>query len=119
MLTPRSSFMVGCLLLASLLTSALLQAADEGSLPDLGIPAANTATAQPNINAQGAGFNYNDNIDGKLISINPQYTKQNGVAVGGSLASPISKNMAVGILLTAGSDKNEWLLNTGFDLTSN
>ena len=119
MLTPRSSFVVGCFLLTSILTPALLQAADEGSLPDLGTPAANTATAQPNIDAQGAGFNYNDNIDGKLISINPQYTKQNGVAVGGSLASPISKNMAVGILLTAGSDKNEWLLNTGFDLTSN
>ena len=113
------------LLLGSLLLSALAlppvfaQSTDEITLPDLGTPAANTGSVQPNINAQGAGFNYRDNIDGKLISINPQYNQQNGVAVGGSLASPIAKNMAVGILLTAGSDKNEWLLNTGFDLTSN
>ena len=124
-LTPRPPFVAGLLLLGSLLLSALAlppvfaQSTDEITLPDLGTPAANTGSVQPNINAQGAGFNYRDNIDGKLISINPQYNQQNGVAVGGSLASPIAKNMAVGILLTAGSDKNEWLLNTGFDLTSN
>ena len=116
-----SSTRLTAALLFALLSLVIAQSpADEANaLPDLGAPAANTGTVQPNINAQGAGFNYRDNIDGKLISINPQYNKQNGVAVGGSLASPISNNMAVGILLTAGSDKNEWLLNTGFDLTSN
>ena len=116
-----SSTRLTAALLFALLSLVIAQSpADEANvLPDLGTPAANTGSVQPNINAQGAGFNYRDNIDGKLISINPQYNKQNGVAVGGSLASPISKNMAVGILLTAGSDKNEWLLNTGFDLTSN
>jgi hypothetical protein len=95
------------------------QSADEITLPDLGTPAANAGVVQPNINAQGAGLTYRDNINGKLLSITPQYNQQGGAAIGGSLASPISKNMAVGILLTAGSDKNEWLLNTGFDLTSN
>ena len=116
-----SSTRLTATLLFALLSLVIAQSsADEANaLPDLGTPAANTASVQPNVNAQGAGFNYHDNIDGKLISINPQYNKQNGVAVGGSLASPLSKNMAVGILLTAGSDKNEWLLNTGFDLTSN
>ena len=116
-----SSTRLTAALLFALLSLVISQSpADESNaLPDLGAPAAKTGSVQPNINAQGAGFNYRDNIDGKLISINPQYNKQNGVAVGGSLASPISKNMAVGILLTAGSDKNEWLLNTGFDLTSN
>ncbi len=89
------------------------------TLPELGTPAANSASVQPNINAQGAGFNYRDKINGKLISINPQYTEQGGAAIGGSFSTPIAKNMAVGILLTVGSDKNEWLLNTGFDLTSN
>jgi len=95
--------------------------ADEKNiLPDLGgAPAANTASVQPNINGQGAGFNYLDTIDGKLININSQYTKKNGVAVGCSLASTLSKNIAAGILLTAGSDKNEWLLNAGFDLSHN
>ena len=116
-----SSTRLTAALLFALLSLVIAQSpADEANvLPDLGTPAANTGSVQPNINAQGAGFNYRDNINGKLISINPQYNKQNGVAVGGSLASPISNNMAVGILLTAGSDKNEWLLNTGFDLTSN
>jgi hypothetical protein len=116
-----SSTRLTAALLFALLSLVIAQSpADEANaLPDLGTPAVNTCSLQPNINAQGAGFNYRDNIDGKLISINPQYNKQNGVAVGGSLASPISNNMAVGILLTAGSDKNEWLLNTGFDLTSN
>ena len=89
------------------------------TLPDLGTPAANTGSVQPSINAQGAGFNYHDNIDGKLISINPKYNEQGGASIGGSFSTPVAKNMAVGILLTAGSDKNEWLLNTGFDLTSN
>jgi hypothetical protein len=115
-----SSRILTALLFASLaLVIAQSPANETNALPDLGTPAANTGSVQPNINAQGAGFNYRDNINGKLISINPQYNQQNGVAVGGSLASPISNNMAVGILLTAGSDKNEWLLNTGFDLTSN
>src|SRR5450830_1803164 len=123
-LTPRPFYIAGSLLLGSLLLSALVlphvaQSADETTLPDLGTPAANTGVVQPNINAQGAGFSYRDNINGKLLSITPQYNQQGGAAIGGSLASPVSKNMAVGILLTAGSDKNEWLLNTGFDLTSN
>ena len=120
-LRALSSTRLTAALLFALLSLVIAQSpADEANaLPDLGTPAANTGSVQPNINAQGAGFNYRDNIDGKLISINPQYNQQNGVAVGGSLASPIAKNMAVGILLTAGSDKNEWLLNTGFDLTSN
>ena len=120
-LRALSSSRLTAALLFALLSLVIAQSpADEANaLPDLGTPAANTGSVQPNINAQGAGFNYRDNIDGKLISINPQYNQQNGVAVGGSLASPIAKNMAVGILLTAGSDKNEWLLNTGFDLTSN
>ena len=115
-----STRLTGALLFALLSLVIAQSPADEANaLPDLGTPAATTGSVQPSINAQGAGFNYRDNIDGKLISINPQYNQQNGVAVGGSLASPLSKNMAVGILLTAGSDKNEWLLNTGFDLTSN
>ncbi|MDO9232444.1 MAG: DUF1566 domain-containing protein [Methylotenera sp.] len=122
-LTPRSPFIAGLLLLVSLLLSVsslgFAQSAEAPSLPDLGTPAANTGSVQPNINAQGAGFNYRDNIGGKLISITPQYNQQNGTSIGGSLAGALSKNMAVGVLLSVGSDRNEWLLNTGFDLTSN
>ena len=83
------------------------------ALPELGAPEANTAVLQPNINAQGADLSYRDNINGKLISISPQYNRQNGVAIGGSLASPLGKNMAAGILLMAGDHRNEWLLNAG------
>jgi hypothetical protein len=89
------------------------------ALPDLGSPAANTGSVQPNMSAQGAGFTYHDNIDGKQIILTPQYNQQNGTSIGGSLAGALSKNMAVGVLLSVGSDRNEWLLNTGFDLTSN
>ena len=32
------------------------------ALPDLGSPAANTGSVQPNMSAQGAGFTYHDNI---------------------------------------------------------
>ena len=120
-LTPRPPFIAGLLLLGSLLLSALAlppvfaQSKDEITLPDLGTPAANTGSVQPNINAQGGGFNYRDNINGKLISITPQYNEQNGTSLGGSLAGALTKNMAVGVLLSVGSDRNEWLLNTGFD----
>jgi hypothetical protein len=124
-LTPRPTFIAGLLLLGSLLLSALAlppvfaQSKDEITLSDLGTPAANTGSVQPNMSAQGAGFTYHGNIDGKQITLTPQYNQQNGTSVGGSLAGALTKNMAVGILLTAGSEKNEWLLNTGFDLTSN
>jgi hypothetical protein len=124
-LTPRPPFISGLLLLGSLLLSALAlppvfaQSKDEITLPDLGTPAANTGSVQPNMSAQGAGFTYHDNIDGKQITLTPQYNQQNGTSVGGSLAGALTKNMAVGVLLSAGSDRNEWLLNTGFDLTSN
>jgi hypothetical protein len=121
-LQSLSSAHLTAALLFTLLSLVITQvlAGEVNTLPDLGgAPTDNTVSMQPNINGQGAGFNYRDTIDGKLISINPQYTKQNGITVGGSLASPLSKSMAVGILLTAGSDKNEWLLNAGFDLSNN
>jgi hypothetical protein len=102
------------------LSSVSAQITNEANtLPDLGAPAANTGSVEPNMSAQGAGINYRDNINGKLISITPQYNEQNGTSIGVSLAGALTKNMAVGILLSGGSDRNEWLLNTGFDLTSN
>ena len=117
-LTLRPRFMAG-LLLALLLSPVSAQTPDANNLPDLGASEDNFASFWPNVSEQGAGFAYRDNIDGKLLSINPQYTRQIGAAIGGSLAGPLSKSMAVGVLLTGGTDKNEWLLNTGFDLTSN
>ena len=114
------SYLALLLLLGSLSNLSGVGATDAvNALPDLGSPAANTGSVQPNINAQGGGFNYRDNINGKLISITPQYNEQNGTSLGGSLAGALTKNMAVGVLLSVGSDRNEWLLNTGFDLTSN
>ena len=108
------------LLIGSLFYLGVVGADDTtNTLPDLGRPAANTGSVQPSMSAQGAGFTYHDNIDGKQIILTPQYNQQNGTSIGGSLAGALSKNMAVGVLLSVGSDKNEWLLNTGFDLTSN
>ncbi len=109
--------MLGSLFLSALVLPSVAQSTD--TLPDLGEPTANSGSVQPNVSAQGAGFNFHNRIDGKQITLTPQYSKQNGSAIGGSLASPVSTNMAVGVLFTVGSDKNEWLLNTGFDLTSN
>ena len=94
------------------------QSTDKNILPDLGTPEANTASIQPNLNAQGAGFNYRDNINGKILSVSPQYNRQNGAAIGGSFASPLGENMAAGILLMAGEDRNEWLINAGIDFNS-
>ncbi len=85
--------------------------ADEPSLPDLGEPAANSAAVQPNVSAQGAGFTYHDNSNGKRITINPQYTQENEATIGGSFAGPLTSHTAVGVLLSVGSDKSEWLLN--------
>lgn len=102
----------------TLSSSVFAQSIDKIILPDLGTPEAKTASIQPNLNAQGAGFNYRDNIDGKIISVSPQYNRLNGAAIGGSLASPFGKNMATGILLMSGKDGNEWLLNAGVDFNS-
>ncbi len=114
------SYLALLLLLGSLSNLSGVGATDAvNALPDLGSPAANTGSVQPNMSAQGAGFTYHDNIDGKQITLTPQYNQQNGTSIGGSLAGSLTKNMAVGVLLSVGSDRNEWLLNTGFDLTSN
>ncbi len=119
---PKSNKPLLAGLLALLLFSlsfGFALSADETSLPDLGEPSVNSASVQPNISAQGAGFTYQDNSNGKRITLTPQYTQENGTAIGGSFAGPLAKHMAVGVLLSVGSDKNEWLLNTGFDLSSN
>ena len=101
-----------------LMTSVFAQATDKNSLPDLGSPSGSSASIQPNVNADSAGFSYRDNINGKLLSINPQYNRQNGAALGGSLASPLGENIAAGILLMAGEDRNEWLVNVGANLNN-
>lgn len=93
------------------------QEVNQSSLPDLGEPTAQTASVTPNINEQGAGLSYHDNINGTLLSISPQYNRQNGAALGGSVATPLGRNMAGGILLMAGEDRNEWLINLGLDLS--
>ncbi len=85
-------------------------------LPDLGAPVDHT-TLQPNIDAQGAGLTYHDTIDNKQFSLVPQYTKLNGMVVNSSVAVPLSEDMAMGFLLTAGSTKNEWLINTGLNMS--
>lgn len=85
-------------------------------LPDLGAPVDHTKL-QPNIDAQGAGLTYHDTIDNKQFSLVPQYTKLNGLVVNSSVAVPLSEDMAMGFLLTAGSTKNEWLINTGLNMS--
>jgi len=99
-------------------SAVFAQSTDKIVLPDLGTPEANAISIQPNVNAQGAGFNYRDNLNGKILSVSPQYNRQNGSAIGGSLASPFGKNMATGILLMSGEDRNEWMLNAGIDFYS-
>lgn len=72
---------------------------------------------QPTLNSQGVGLRYKDTVNSMLVNINPEYSKQSGAYLSGSLSGPLSKNIAIGTLFTAGSKKKEWLVNAGYYIT--
>ncbi len=90
----------------------------QDQLPDLGQPAAASGSLKPNINAQGGSLTWQDTLGGARLKLTPEYSKQTGFALGGSIAAPLTEHSAVGILLTAGGDKKEILLNAGIDFAA-
>ena len=83
---------------------------------DFGEYKTETSSIKPNVNAQGGGLDYRSQSNGTFISLSPQYNERSGFSFGGILATPVSKNTALGILLNVGSDRNEWLVNAGWDI---
>jgi hypothetical protein len=110
--------LIALVLLQSKNSLAVENNSDKNALPELGDIDLNASAVIPILNSHGAGFNYLDNTDGNLLKLSPQYDKLSGVSLDGSFASNISKGLAAGILLTVGEDKNEWLVNTGFDFNN-
>ena len=63
-----------------------------------------------------SGVSAQSRFDGTKVSITPEYSNQTGVSLGVALATMLGDQAAIGILLTAGADKREYLLNAGFKI---
>jgi hypothetical protein len=113
---PRKPLTTALLLAFSAYASAAGTTQDQ--LPDLGQPAATSGSLQPNINAQGGSLTWQDTLGGARLKLTPEFSKQTGFALGGSIAAPLTAHSAVGILLTAGGDKKEILFNAGIDFAA-
>ncbi len=79
----------------------------------MGAPARSGTTS---VMPSPSGITAQSRFDGTKISISPEYSNQTGVSIGLALASMLGEQAAVGVLLTAGADKTELLLNAGFKL---
>ena len=77
------------------------------------------SSIKPNVSMDGGGFNYRSQSNGSLITLSPQYSKQTGFAIGGVFAKSITDNAALGVIFNAGPDRNEWLVNAGYDINQN
>ena len=63
-----------------------------------------------------AGGTYYEKFGDSLLVVTPQYSKLTGVSTTGSFAIPLTDNFAAGLLLTAGADKSEIFINSGFKI---
>lgn len=97
----------------SAITSA--PASDISPLPDLGKPA-ETSNGKLNVNAGPGGISVEGRFDRQKIIIAPEYSNQTGFSLGAVFASLLGDNGAVGILVNQGGDKQEWLINAGYQL---
>lgn len=85
-------------------------------LPDLGpSPAPSGAIIRPG----GNGVTMENTFDGKKIVVAPEYSNQNGIGIAAALASLVGEQAAVGMLVSAGSNKKELLLNAGYQPDAN
>jgi len=83
------------------------------TLPDLDSQSGpNLASIRPGPN----GVTFANSFDGKSISVTPEYSDKTGWSIGATLASMLGDKAAVGLLLSAGADKNEVLINAGFQV---
>ena len=86
---------------------------------DLGEYKDANSSIKPNISMDGGGFNYRSQSNSSLITLSPQYSKQTGFAIGGVFAKSITDNTALGVIFNAGPNRNEWLVNAGYDINQN
>ena len=86
---------------------------------DLGEYKDANSSIKPNVSMDGGGFNYRSQSNGSLITLSPQYSKQTGFSIGGVFAKSITDNAAIGVIFNAGADRNEWLVNAGYDINQN
>ena len=86
---------------------------------DLGEYKDANSSIKPNISMDGGGFNYRSQSNSSLITLSPQYSKQTGFAIGGVFAKSITDNAALGVIFNVGADRNEWLVNAGYDINQN
>lgn len=56
-------------------------------------------------------------FDDKRLILSPEYSKQTGFSIGAGYSTLLSDHTALGLLLTFGGNKKEFLINTGLDLT--
>lgn len=85
----------------------------KNSLPDLGVAA---PQSNANLSAGPSGARFENNFGRQKISVTPEYSNQTGLSIGTALASMLGDHAAVGVVLTAGADKREWLINVGYKL---
>ena len=80
------------------------------SLPELGRPNERPGSLTPHSN----GVTLESSFDGKKVILAPEYSQRTGLSLGAALAAMLGDNAAVGVLLSAGADQQELLLNAGF-----
>ena len=91
---------------------ALAMAATDPALPELGQPKRTDTVVRPNPN----GLSFEGRSDDKLLVISPEYSNQTGLGLNAALVARLSDSSAAGLLIGAGDEQNEWLLNLGLDL---
>ncbi len=82
------------------------------ALPELASPAPTSTTVRPNPN----GLTLEGRSDDSLVILAPEYSNQTGLGLNATFATLLGDHSAVGLLVGGGADKQEWLLNVGFDL---
>jgi hypothetical protein len=83
-------------------------------LPDFGTPS--TGPGNLSVRPSASGLALESNLGRQKVVIAPEYSNQTGFSIGGALASMIGDEAAVGVLLSVGADKKEWLVNAGYKL---
>ena len=88
---------------------------DKNTLPDLGsAPPAQQGNIAVRPGASGLALE--STFGRQKVVVTPEYSNQTGLSIGGALASMLGDNAAVGVLLTVGADKKEWLINAGYKI---
>lgn len=91
---------------------ATADASPANTLPDLGKPDRRNATLSPG----PTGLTLESTSASQKYRLAPEYSNLTGLALNAGFAAYLNDNTALGLLLTAGADKKELLLNAGYQL---